>query len=266
MHFPAEFTDQMGHTVRLERQPQRIISLVPSQTELLAHLGLEKETIGITKFCIHPENWFRNKMRVGGTKQINFDQINTLQPDLIIGNKEENERAQIEQLAQRYPVWMSDISNLTQALDMIRKIGSITGKMEQADQLAGEIDKQFDELAAFTKSQSHVAYLIWKSPWMAASGNTFISDMLQRAGFTNVFQSLSRYPDLSDDQLAAANPEFIFLSSEPYPFKESHIQELQRICPRSKVYLVDGELFSWYGSRLLLTPDYLKSLRTVSNS
>jgi ABC-type Fe3+-hydroxamate transport system substrate-binding protein len=112
MDFPATFTDQMGHTISLAQSPQRIVSLVPSQTELLYDLGLDEETVGITKFCIHPEEWFRTKTRIGGTKQFHFDKIDALKPDLILGNKEENEELQIRRLQESYPVWMSDIHNL----------------------------------------------------------------------------------------------------------------------------------------------------------
>ncbi|MGL4597231.1 MAG: cobalamin-binding protein [Bacteroidia bacterium] len=258
------FTDQMQRTLALDGFPKRIVSLVPSQTELLYDLGLEEEVIGITKFCIHPENWFRNKKRVGGTKQINREIIDVLQPDLIIGNKEENERTQIEALAQSYPVWMSDIENLSESLEMIRQLGKLTNREEKANQLAEEIDKRFQQIAALKDQYTtkRTAYFIWRKPWMAAGNSTFINHLLAWCNFENVFTDLeSRYPEISDDMLRAANPELILLSSEPYPFKEKHIAELQHLLPDAKIELVDGELFSWYGSRLLHTPDYLEALR-----
>ena len=118
-------TDQMQREIKIPNSPQRIISLVPSQTELLFYLGLEKEVVGITKFCVHPREQFKSKTRVGGTKKYHFDRIKKLQPDLIIGNKEENDQTQIEQLAKEYPVWMSDIISFEDALDMIERIGKI---------------------------------------------------------------------------------------------------------------------------------------------
>ena len=117
------FTDQLGRKLILEKIPQRIISLVPSQTELLFDLGLEEEVVGITKFCIHPDSWFHSKTRIGGTKQFDFEKIKSLQPDLIIGNKEENDKEQIEELMKNFTVWMSDIKTLADACKMICEIG-----------------------------------------------------------------------------------------------------------------------------------------------
>src|ERR1700741_1030662 len=119
------FTDQMNREIELKGSPKRIISLVPSQTELLWHLGLREELVGITKFCVHPEEMFHTKPRVGGTKKFDLKKIAELKPDLIIGNKEENEQVQIEELMKQYPVWMSDITNLDQALDMISRVGAL---------------------------------------------------------------------------------------------------------------------------------------------
>ena len=255
-----EFTDQLHRTVRLSHwPPRRIISLVPSQTELLADLNLEAEVVGITKFCIHPQSWFESKSRVGGTKTLNFEKIEALQPDLIIGNKEENEQQQIEWLAARYPVWMSDISTLPEALDMIRHIGQLTDRNQAANHMADDIQLIFNTLPVFEPVQA--AYLIWRKPYMAAGAGTFIHDMMIQAGFQNVFGHLGRYPELSLEQLNKADPQLLLLSSEPYPFQEKHIRELQEACPDTQIHLVDGELFSWYGSRLLQSPDYFKQLR-----
>lgn len=255
-----EFTDQLHRTVHLPHwPPRRIISLVPSQTELLADLKLEAEVVGITKFCIHPETWFKSKSRVGGTKTLNFEKIDALQPDLIIGNKEENEQQQIEWLSSRYPVWMSDIGALTEALDMIRAIGKLTDRIQAAEKLADEIQQRFEAMPVFEPLAA--AYLIWRKPYMAAGTGTFIHEMMQKAGLMNVFGHLGRYPELNLEQLNQSNPAVLLLSSEPYPFQEKHLRELQEVCPGAKILLTDGELFSWYGSRLLHSPDYFIQLR-----
>ena len=257
-----DFIDQMSRMVSLPHWPPcRIISLVPSQTEFLADLGLEKEVVGITKFCVHPPEWFQNKKRVGGTKTIDFQKIEALKPDLIIGNKEENEQSQIEFLTQSYPVWMSDIYNLEDALDMMRKLGELTGKSEHAKNIADNVERKFAHHLPLNTYRSKAAYLIWRKPYMAAGSGTFIDNMLQYAGFENVFAHLSRYPEISTEMLANVNPEVILLSSEPYPFSEKHIAELQEICPSATILLVDGEMFSWYGSRLLQAPAYFADLR-----
>lgn len=256
----ATFTDQMNRQVSISFPPQRIISLVPSQTELLFELGLATEVVGITKFCIHPADQFRSKSKVGGTKKVNVDLIRELKPDLIIGNKEENAQDQIEELMREFPVWMSDIKDLDDALEMILGIGEITGKEERACEIAGQIKENFANLSAENRKGEHsVLYLIWKDPFMVAGQGTFITDMLERAGWKNAVQS-NRYPELSVADIQALTPDRIFLSSEPYPFKEKHIAEFQSICPDARVDIVDGEMFSWYGSRLLLVPAYLKTI------
>src|SRR6185437_6810940 len=130
------FTDMMGNKVVLNYPPRRIISLVPSQTELLYDLGLDGTVVGITKFCVHPNEWFRNKKRVGGTKTLHLNIIEELQPDLIIANKEENTREQIETLSTAYPVWVSNIQTISDGLDMIRKVGELVGKSTEAALLA----------------------------------------------------------------------------------------------------------------------------------
>jgi ABC-type Fe3+-hydroxamate transport system substrate-binding protein len=256
------FTDQTGREIEIPNNPQRIISLVPSQTELLFDLGLDKEVIGITKFCIHPEEWFRNKTRIGGTKTLNLEKIRQLQPDLIIANKEENTKEQVEELDQEFPVWISDIKNLNEALDMIQLVGVIVGKENEALVLAKKIRSKFDGLESFkTKIQKPKAcYLIWKDPYLSVGGDCFINDMMEYAGFENVFQSLSRYPEIKIEELNN-KCDLVLLSSEPYPFAEKHIAEVQALVPSAKIVLVDGEMFSWYGSRLLLAGDYFREMR-----
>ena len=254
------FTDQMGRQVQVPDQPQRMISLVPSQTELLYHLGLGERVVGITKFCIHPESWFRTKQRVGGTKKVDLEKVRALKPDLIIGNKEENDKKDIQALAAEFPVWISDVRDLPGALDMIERIGELTGKRTEATTLSKGISSAFEGIAQHQEPRT-VAYLIWRDPYMAAGQGTFVNDMLHRCGLINVFdEGDARYPEITDQELAEADPELILLSSEPYPFKNEHIAEINMICPGTPVRLVDGELFSWYGSRLLQAPEYFATL------
>ncbi|MGZ3943910.1 MAG: ABC transporter substrate-binding protein [Mucilaginibacter sp.] len=257
------YLDQMSRAVEIPLAPKRIISLVPSQTELLFDLGLDDEIVGITKFCIHPEDKVKSKDKIGGTKQLNIDLIKKLKPDLVIGNKEENERGQIEELMEHFPVWMSDISDLTNALEMITKVGEITGKSDAATTLANTIKQQFSDLTpdSYRGKQSglKVAYFIWRKPYMIAGKGTFIDDMLQKCGLTNAFDA-ERYPEITAEQLIQAKPDVLFLSSEPYPFKEKHIAEFKILCPKASIKVVDGEMFSWYGSRLLHAPAYFSGL------
>lgn len=254
-------SDMMQRSVVIPEQVKRIISLVPSQTELLYTLGLDEEVIAITKFCIHPEHWFRDKARIGGTKKLHLERIVALEPDLVIANKEENTREEIEWLAERVPVWISDIQTLEDAYYMIRELGVLLGKAEQAGALVQSIRNSFQVLNHLSPAPGRLAYFIWRAPWMCAGGNTFINELLQAGGWTNAFASLQRYPEISEAQLKETAPEEIFLSSEPYPFKEQHIAELQALLPSARIRLVDGELFSWYGSRLLQSAVYFRKLR-----
>lgn len=254
-------TDQMNRTVRVPDHPERIISLVPSQTELLHDLGLGDRVVGITKFCIHPDAWFRSKARVGGTKQVDLDKVRALKPDLIIGNQEENSREDIEALEREFPVWMSDVRDLDGALEMTRRVGELTATGDRAGELIRLIAVAFDHLERPSTPMS-AAYFIWRDPLMVAGEDTYISDMLDRAGFTNAFAHRpERYAEITPAELAAADPDVVLLSSEPYPFAEKHLLEFNMICPGTPVRLVDGELFSWYGSRLLRTPAYLAAVQ-----
>lgn len=255
------FTDHLGREVFINKKlPQRIISLVPSQTELLFDLGLDEEVVGITKFCIHPKEKVAQKEKVGGTKNLNIEKIRSLNPMLIIANKEENKKEQIEELAKDFPVWISDVTDLQSALEMIAAVGKMTGKEKEAEELNNNISIAFASYAPLREPKS-TAYFIWQNPMMVAGTNTFINDMLHRCGFNNCFENLpGHYPEISAEQLQQVNPEVILLSSEPFPFQEKHVEMFSKICPQAKIVLVNGELFSWYGSRLLHAPSYFKKL------
>ncbi|MBS1503234.1 MAG: ABC transporter substrate-binding protein [Bacteroidetes bacterium] len=252
------FIDQMNRSIDLPYVPRRIVSLVPSQTELLFDLGLDEEVIGITKFCIHPIGKVKRKVQIGGTKQLNINLIKKLNPDLVIGNKEENERGQIEELMRHFPIWMSDISDLDYALDMIRKVGDVTDRNAEAAMLADKIGQQFNNLDIH-RSGKRVAYFIWRKPYMVAGQGTFINDILGRCGFVNAFD-IQRYPQLTPEEITTATADIVLLSSEPYPFGDKHLPEFESLFPHAKIKLVDGEMFSWYGSRLLRAPAYFREL------
>jgi len=252
------FTDQIGQVIQLAQTPQRIISLVPSQTELLCDLGLADKLVGITRFCVHPKSKYLSSQRIGGTKNLDFDKIAALQPDLIIGNKEENERIQIEKLKEHFPVWMSDIFTLKDALEMIVRVSDMLEVQAKGNEIIDKIKSEFSQLLKFEQPKS-VAYFIWKKPYMLAGKNTFIDDMLQQMGLINCIDEL-RYPLVTLDQLKALNPDVIFLSSEPYPFKVRDFDDFKKALPNAVISIVDGEMFSWYGSRLIHSTTYFNSL------
>jgi ABC-type Fe3+-hydroxamate transport system substrate-binding protein len=256
------YFDQLGRMVELPATPRSIVSLVPSITELLYTLQLDEQVTGITKFCVHPDSWFRKKTRVGGTKTVKANIIQQLQPDLIIANKEENVKEQVDELAKQYPVWISDVNNLADALEMIEQIGTITGTLTRATSLISEINSAFGQLQttpdSYRNHKLQTGYLIWRNPYMTIGNDTFIHDMLTRCGFTNTFGHSTRYPAIDTWQLGQC--DLLLLSSEPFPFQQKHLEELQPHLPNTKIMLVDGELFSWYGSRLLHAPAYFNAL------
>jgi ABC-type Fe3+-hydroxamate transport system substrate-binding protein len=240
----------------------RIVCLVPSLTELLHYLGLENEVVGITKFCVHPVEWFRTKTRIGGTKNCKLDIIESLEPTLIIANKEENTKEDVEYLQKKFTVYVSDIKTIQDALDAILQIGQLVNRVNEAATLAEKISMDFAFLQQEKWGLKNCVYLIWREPYMAAGSDTFINSILALGGFKNKVLA-SRYPTITEKELQKINPAYVLLSSEPYPFEVKHIQELQNILPDSKIQLVDGEIFSWYGSRMLNIKDYLIQLNTL---
>lgn len=247
--------DQLGRKVELKTAAQRIISIVPSQTELLHYFGLEDETVGITKFCIHPKEWFENKSRVGGTKNVDLDKVRALHPDLIIANKEENSEADIEALSSEFPVYISDVNNLEEACQMIKAVGLLCGKQQPAVDLIDDIQDDFKSFPTYSGS---VMYFIWREPYMVCGRDNFIHSIIERLGFENVISD-TRYLELDAAKIKQLNPDYIFLSTEPFPFKAEHVEELRLHCS-AEIKIVDGKMFSWYGSRMLKMKKYFQDL------
>jgi len=260
--FLKEFTDQIQHTFTLSAIPKKIISLVPSQTELLHYLDLEEEVIGITKFCVHPKEWLSSKQKIGGTKNLNLELIKSLQPDLIIANKEENLAHHVRQLQKQFCVYTSDVNTFNDALQMITDIGKMTDTNQKTEQLIQEITiakEQFE--STHPKTKKTCAYLIWQEPFMTVGNNTFIHEMITIFGLQNSFEQKDRYPEVTLNELKEKQLDYLLLSTEPFPFKEEHLKKLQQELPNTKVMLVDGEMFSWYGNRLLKCFPYFSQLR-----
>ena len=246
-------------TSQFKIKPVRIISLVPSQTELLFYLGLAEYVVGITKFCVHPANWQSTKTIVGGTKNINIEKIRNLNPHLIIANNEENVEEQILELSKDFPVWVTDVTNLQDALEMINDISKLTKTVSTGRKLVIEIEKSFKNLLIKT-NKIRTCYLIWRTPYMTVGGDTFINNMLSYCGFLNLYADLKRYPVVEINDLIEKDCKLLILSTEPYPFQQKHIVELQKRLPGATILLADGEMFSWYGSRLLNAPAYFSQL------
>ncbi|WP_420318078.1 ABC transporter substrate-binding protein [Ekhidna sp.] len=239
------YTDQMGREVTIASPPRRIVSLVPSQTEFLIDIGAP--VVGRTKFCVHPTDQVKDLPVIGGTKNFHIDKIRQLKPDLIIGNKEENYREGIEELEKEFPVWMSDIYTLEDSFEMMYALGGICNLNEQKETIVQACHTATEKIK--NSKSGKVIYLIWKAPWMAAGKNTFIDHLLNHLGYENMVKE-ERYPELTDEKISELKPDKILFSSEPFPFKEQHLEEVKSKWPISECQLVDGELYSWYGSRL----------------
>jgi len=251
--------DQIGTTVILDGPARRIVSLVPSQTAWFHALGLDDEMVGITRFCTLPDHWHKTKTRVGGTKDVHLDQVSALAPDLIVANREENVREQVEALSKIAPVWTSDVHDLDSAVGMMRGTAGLVGRENEAEALIEEMLIRFANMAPLGHPL-RTAYIIWKDPWMIVGGDTFIHDMMSRCGLVNVFADRKRYPQTGLNELAAKHCELILLSSEPYPFKEQDRDRLAALFPGVRVECTDGVPFSWYGGPLLQAPAAFRAL------
>ncbi len=251
---------------------KKIISLVPSISELLEFLGLHDEVVGITKFCVHPPEWQREKRRIGGTKNIHVEEIISLKPDLVIASREENVKEQVDAVALHSPVFLTDVITISDAFEMIENVGRLTGTHDRAKELVRQIKESFqliqpspgrasDSTSSIQTFSIPAIYLIWKDPYMSVGGDTFISHMMEAAGLPNVLARRNRYPEISVEEMKVSSAEVIMLSSEPYPFKDSHVTELSALLPDKKIILVDGEMFSWYGSRMLYAAEYFGVIR-----
>lgn len=235
----------------------KVISLVPSITEALFDLGLtEKEIIGRTKFCIHPAEKVKNVEIIGGTKNLNIEKIRSLHPDLILANKEENVKEQVESLMNDFKVTVYNTETIEDNYYLVKNLGLLFNKEERAQTFNLKIYDVLNQ--AKINSKVKAAYLIWKNPYMTVGSDTFIHNVLSEIGFENIFKNQTRYPEIKAEDLAEA--DVIMLSSEPFPFKEKHIAELKEVYPQKKIMIVDGEAFSWYGTHIAKCESYFREL------
>lgn len=253
-----KITDDLGRIVEFNKIPERIISFVPSITELLFDLGVGEQIIGKTDFCVHPKDKTQNLISVGGTKNVNLNTVRALKPDLLIAIKEENSKGQVEALAQEFPCLVFDVTNFDSAIHMMRQISKVLDKSSLVEELILDIHKAKDCLSK--KNKKKAVYLIWHKPMMSVNSETYISEMLALAGFDNVFNNKQdSYPVIEKKDLIEEGPEYILLSTEPFPFKEKHVELYQKEFPNSKVIIVDGEMFSWYGTRMIKAFKYFSN-------
>ena len=258
------FTDGTGRTISIENKPKRIVSLVPSQTELLYDLNLEDQIVGITKFCVHPIHFKSTKAIVGGTKSVHFDKIKALKPDFILCNKEENTKEMVAELEKIAPTFVTVIQTIEESLNSINLLGQIFGKRTEATSLVSKVNFCLNDFKSFMKDYPtrKAAYFIWAKPWMAAGNKTFINELLKLNNFENVYGNRAGYPEVEIKKIRLeGDPEYVLLSSEPFPFKDEHAFELGRFTHHGITLFVDGEYFSWFGSRLTKSFEYFKQLQ-----
>lgn len=254
-------TDQLNRTVDIPESPNRIVSLVPSITELLFELDLEANINGRTRFCVHPGEKVNKVPVIGGVMGLNFHEIKKIEPDLILASKEENAKGEIMELSRDFPVWLSDVHNLTDALSMIQSIGSICDRQEKARAIIRQIEEEFRSLEHIPENIVRVVYLIWKNPLYTINSDTFIHDMLKKAGVENVFASKQEsYPIINEKKIRDKKPDYLFLPSEPYRFNDLDVKNFGHKFPKVEIKRVDGEYFTWYGSHLIRAPSYFKQL------
>lgn len=255
-----DYTDHLARTVSLSSEPERIISLCPSITETLFDLGVGEKVVGRTRFCIHPQPAIQQAKRIGGTKSIRMEEVRALKPDLIIAEKEENTKEMVGELERDFPVVVFDVKDISSALNMIQGLGTLCNVQEKSKLMTDDIQSEFGAIDAIDKLGTAL-YMIWREPFMVVGKDTYIQDVLARMGVGNLAIELEgRYPAITSEEMISLNPDMVLLSSEPYPFMEKHITEIKGFLPRSEVILVDGEMFSWYGTRMKKAVSYLESI------
>lgn len=248
--------DDLGAPILLTSKPQRIISLVPSLTETLVDAGLKNQLTGITKFCVHPNGLPKEIKIIGGTKNPRINDILNLKPDLVFANKEENRAEDINELKKFTQVYVTDIKNNQDILDFFHMLNVVFNT-----DACFELLQKLQNIPIYPQRKKiPTCYLIWKDPWMTIGKDTFIHSMMEKYGFQNICSDSDRYPIISFKQIKAHQTKIVMMSSEPYPFKEKEKEELLKLLPGMSVIMVDGEMFSWYGSRLLLADTYLNNL------
>jgi ABC-type Fe3+-hydroxamate transport system substrate-binding protein len=251
--------DASGFALALPRPPRRIVSLVPSITETLCHLGLADALVGITAYCLEPRALVRGKTRIGGEKDPDLAAIRALQPDLVVADIEENVREHVETLrGWEIPVWVTYPRTVAQGLAMIRELGQLTDTPVRAEAILADLEPLHAQVRATTARRRPVPvfYPIWRAPWMTINADTYIHDLLAVCGAANVFGDRpARYPTVTLDEMAARRPEVIVLPDEPFRFRRAHLQDFAPYADvpavrAGRIHLMDGKPFSWHGPRV----------------
>src|ERR1700730_4928405 len=261
-----QIVDDMGCRVEMERQPARIVSLVPSWTETLFALGFSSEVVGVTKFCVEPVAAVASIPKVGGTKNTDIAAIVKLEPELVIANAEENRREDVERMrAAGIPVFTTYPRTVPGAVESILRLGRVLGRESGAAELAKQITLAVSGIEAalgvWSKLRLRVFCPIWKKPWMSFNADTYAHDVLRMLGYNNIYASAGeRYPTVTLEEAIERRPDIVILPDEPYAFDESDVSELKSLLPPAlgrRVLIVGGRDLHWYGVHMV---NGLKSL------
>lgn len=251
-----EWVDDRGFPLGLHAVPERLVSLVPSLTETLVDLGGEDRIVGVTKFCVHPDHLRRERTRIGGTKGIHVGAVLDLKPDLVIANLEENDAQDVMALEiAGVPCWVCDVRSVERAFRLLSEMGRLIGEEARGVEMESRVRAAWEETRQQILPGGHrrSAYAVWRDPWMWAGADAYIQDVMRWWGWSP-WPEVDRYPEMKMHALVEAEIEEVLLPSEPFPFKEEHRAE----CAGLSTRLVDGEMFSWYGSRMLKVPEYFR--------
>jgi ABC-type Fe3+-hydroxamate transport system substrate-binding protein len=257
---PTQTVDELGFRVELDRRPERIVSLVPSWTETLFAFGLDREIVGITRFCVEPAEAVAYRPKVGGTKNPDVEAIVKLEPDLVIANAEENRREDLERLrGYGIAVFTTYPRTIAGAVQSILNLGAVVGCEAQADALSRDVVRTVSEIETafdvWSRLRLRAFCPIWKNPWMAFNADTYSHDVLRMLGFNNVFASAGeRYPRTTLEDALEGRPDVVLLPDEPYEFSARDVEELKTILPSPlgrRVVLVSGRDLHWYGFHMV---------------
>jgi len=255
----APRVDASGVAVELPRPPRRIVSLIPSTTEILCRLGLGDALVGITVYCVEPRDVVRGKTRIGGEKNPDLEKIRALAPDLVVANIEENRREDIDRLrAWSIPVWVTYPRTVAEGIQLVGELGELTDAEARARELVRDLESLYAraERAGAHRPPVAVFYPIWRGPYMTINGDTYIHDMLRVCGARNIFADRpERYPTVTLDEMAARRPAVILLPDEPFRFRRAHLADFEVYTEvpavrDGRIHLVDGKPFSWHGPRI----------------
>lgn len=242
-------TDALGHTFEFSAPPKRVVSLVPSLTEVLFDLGAGASVAGVTSFCIHPPQARETAAVVGGTKNPKVDVIRQLAPDLVYMNLEENLKRHAEAIREFAPVFVTEPKKVADVESLILQLARIHAREREGDAIVSRLAAALEEVRRKARRFTF-AVAIWKNPWMWCGGDTYVSNLVAEAGGLNVFAGQTRYPTLqAEDVVREHRPEVIFLPDEPYLFTDDDAADLRAKTGARVVGPFAGDLFTWHGTR-----------------